>query len=158
MAWTDSKMFAAFAGWALDRSAGGGDLDLDAFKVAIYNATTTPDNTVSLANSAYGVGQWVVGNELDDGVEWDAGGEPLVSPSITVTGTDIVWDAVDTVSGGTSVTVTDANGALHYDDTLTTPTADPGICYNYFGSGVSVVDGTLTLQYAVAGIASLSVA
>jgi hypothetical protein len=155
MAWSNSKVFGVFVLGALDRSLAY-DLDGDSFKVALYDNDITPDNTVSAANSAYNAGQWTAsGNEVADGTEWDAGGEPLASPDVTQSTTTIKWDATDTVSGGSSATLANVYGCLVYDDTLT-PKA--GICYNYFGGTNSVTDGTFTVVWASAGIFTISVA
>lgn len=153
MAWSNSKIFASFVHAALDRSAAF-DLDTDAFKVALFDNTITPDNTVAIAASAYNTGVWLVAAEVDDTTEWDAGGEPLASPDVTVSTTTITFDATDTVSGGTSATLTNVYGCLVYDDTVT----DYGISYNYFGGANSVTDGTFTVQWNASGIASISVA
>lgn len=158
MAWSASKIFAATIKDALDRT-NAFDFDGDTFKVALYDNDITPDNTVAAANSAYNAAQWVAtGNEVSDGVEWDAGGEPLVSPDITVSTSTIKWDATDTVSGGTSATLANVYGCLVYDDTLTTPVADQGVCYNYFGGTNSVTDGTFTVVWSANGIFTISVA
>ena len=38
------------------------------------------------------------------------------------------------------------------DDTLTTPVADQGVCYNYLGGANSVVNGTFTVVWHANGI------
>lgn len=157
MAWSNSKVFAQAALAFLDRTAAF-DLDADTFHAALYNNTTTPSNTVTAANSAYAVDQWVVGNEVDDTTEWDAGGEPIVSPDVTVSTTTITFDGNDTVSGGSSATLADVHGTLVYDNTLVSPVADQGLCYNYFGGANAVTNGTFTIQWSGSGIMSLSVA
>jgi hypothetical protein len=47
-------------------------------------------------------------------------------------------------------------GCLVYDDTLTTPVADQGICYNYFGGTQSVTGGTFTIVWHPNGIFRLT--
>ena len=157
MAWTNSKIFAQTVADALDRTAAY-DFDGDTCKAALYDNTITPSNTVSAALSAYNAGQWVTGGEVDDTTEWDAGGEPLVSNDVTVSTTTITFDAADTSSGGSSATLADVYGCLVYDDTLTTPVADQGICYNYFGGANAVTNGTFTIQWSASGIFTISVA
>ena len=49
-------------------------------------------------------------------------------------------------------------GCLIYDDTITTPVADPGVCFVYFGGANSVTSGTLTIVWHSSGILSHSVA
>jgi len=159
MAWTNSKVFEQAALAWLDRTANI-DMDGDTFKAALYDNTPTPSNTVSAALSAYNAGtsQWVVANEVDDTTEWDAGGEPLVSNDVTTSAGVITWDATDTASGGSSATLANVYGTLVYDDTLTTPVADQGICYNYFGGANSVTNGTFTIQWSASGILNINAA
>ncbi len=159
MAWSASKIGAVTILHALDRTSNALDLNTDTFKVALYDNDITPDNSVTAANFAYNAGQWTAsGNEVADGTEWDAAGEPLASPAVTQTTTTIKWDATDTVSSGTSATLANVYGCLVYDDTTATPTADLGVCYNYFGGTNSVTDGTFTVVWAAAGIFTISVA
>jgi hypothetical protein len=155
MAWSTSKVFAAMLENALANAVA---YDLsgtpDTFKAALYDNDITPDNNASLANTAYNAGQWVTtGNEVADGTEWDAGGEPLVSPALTTTTGTVKWDANDTVSGGTSATLTAVHGCLVYDDTLA---QKYGICYNYFGGAQSVTDGTFTIIWSTNGIFTIA--
>lgn len=157
MAWSNSKWFRVFFDDMLDQIAAF-DLDGDTLKAALYNNSITPDNTVTAANSAYNAGQWSNTNEQDDGTEWDAGGEPLTSAGTTGSSTTTTFDAADTASGGTSATLSNVYGCQIYDDTLTSPVADQGICYNYFGGANSVTDGTFTIVWSGSGIATVSVA
>jgi hypothetical protein len=151
MAWTDSRLFRAFVADVLDNTAAF-DLGSDVPKVALYNNTITPDNDVTAANSAYNVGQWATAQETFEAGQWAAGGVALASTSLNSGTADIVfYDANDTASGSTA-DITNATGDLVYDDTLTTPVADQGICYNYFGGPNSVVNGTFTVVWNVLGI------
>ncbi len=157
MAWSASKIFAAAVLGALDRT-NTLDFDGDTFKVALYDNDITPDNSVSAANSAYNAGQWTAsGNEVSDGTEWDAAGEPLASPDVTQSTTTVKFDGTDTVSGGSSATLANVYGCLVYDDTSASP-ADQGVCYNYFGGTNSVTDGTFTVVWSASGIFTISVA
>lgn len=127
------------------------DLDADAFKAALYGNTGTPDNDVTAANSAYAVGQWVVGNEKTD-TNWPAAGRPLASVVLNSATADVIFfDAADTAGAG-NVTLAGVFGALVYDDTLTTPVADQGLCFNYFGGSQSVTAGTFTVVWHANGI------
>lgn len=156
MAWSNSKVFAQFMLGALDRTTAF-DLDGDTFKAALYNNSITPDNTVSLANTAYNVGQWASANEVSSVGQWAAAGVALTSPDVTTSSTTITWDASDTASGSTA-TLSSVFGVLVYDDTIAAPTADPGVSYNYLGGSNSVVSGTFTVVWNASGIASFSVA
>lgn len=152
MAWSDSRVFRAFLGdIALNTAAF--DLDTDTFLVALYDNDITPDNDVSAGNSAYNAAQWTsAGNEVSESGQWAAGGVALTSPTINVGTADVVfWDASDTASGS-AADLANVYGCLVYDDTLASPVANQGVCYNYFGGANSVVNGTFTVVWAANGI------
>lgn len=153
MAWTNSKIFRPFIADVLDNTAAF-DLGADVPKVALYNDTITPDNDVTSALSAYNAAtsQWVTAGEVSDVGQWAAGGVALASTSLNSATADMVfYDAADTVSGA-SATLAAVFGCLVYDDTIATPVADQGICYNYFGGTNSVTDGTFTVVWHANGI------
>ncbi|PWK81725.1 hypothetical protein C8D88_116137 [Lentzea atacamensis] len=152
MAWSNSKIFRQFLADAFLNVAAF-DLDSDTFKVALYDNDITPDNDVSAANSAYNAGQWTsTNNEVFEAGQWAQGGVALTSPTINVGTADVVfWDASDTASGS-AADLANVYGCLVYDDTLATPVADQGICYNYFGGANSVVNGTFTVVWNANGI------
>ena len=156
MAWSNSKVFSQFVLAALDRTTAH-DLDTDVPKVALFNNTPTPDNTVSLANSADNVGQWATANEVFEAGQWAQGGVVLAGHDVTTATTTVTFDANDTASGS-AADLANVFGCLVYNDTIVTPTADPGISYNYLGGANSIVNGTFTVVWAVAGILSVSVA
>lgn len=152
MAWSDSRVFRAFLGdIALNTAAF--DLDTDTFLVALYDNDITPDNDVSAGNSAYNAAQWTSsGNEVSESGQWAAGGVALTSPTINVGTADVVfWDASDTASGS-AADLANVYGCLVYDDTLASPVANQGVCYNYFGGANSVVNGTFTVVWSANGI------
>jgi hypothetical protein len=152
MAWSNSKIFRQYIA---DRLANANEMDLDAdtLKVALYNNSITPDNDVTAANSAYDVGQWVkTTNEMYEAGQWDQGGVALASKTIDVASADVVmFDAADTASGS-AADLANVYGCLVYDDTIATPVAKQGICYNYFGGANSVVNGTFTVRWSTSGI------
>lgn len=152
MAWTNSKLFRPFMADVLDNTAAL-DLGADSIKVALYDNDITPDNDVTSANSAYNVGQWVTtGNEVFEAGQWAQGGVALTSQTVNSATADVVFfDAADTASGS-AADLANVYGCLVYDDTLTTPVADQGICYNYFGGANSVVNGTFTVVWSANGI------
>ena len=152
MAWSNSKMFRPFLADAVDNTAAL-DLGADSIKVALYDNDITPDNDVTSANSAYNVGQWVTtGNEVFEAGQWAQGGVALTSQVVNSATADVVFfDAADTASGS-AADLANVYGCLVYDDTLTTPVADQGICYNYFGGANSVVNGTFTVVWSANGI------
>lgn len=154
MAWSNSKMFRATLVDFLVRTTNFAvDFDADSFKVALYDNDITPDNDVTAANTAYNVGQWVTtGNEVFEAGQWAQGGVALTSPTLnSATADTIFFDASDTASGS-AADLANVYGCLVYDDTVTTPVADQGICYNYFGGTNSVTNGTFTVVWHANGI------
>jgi len=155
MAWSNSKAFGALFEDVLQNTAAI-DLSGGTPKAALYDNTITPDETVTSANTAYAVGQWVVGGEVDDGTNWDTGGEPLTSTTHARTGAAgshvFTFDAADTPQGGASTTLAAVFGCLVYDDGLTTPVANQGYCYNYFGGTQDVTAGNFTIVWHANGV------
>lgn len=151
MAWTDSRIFRqAIADMFGNVTAM--DLDADTFKVPLYNNTITPDNDVTAANSAYNVGQWATAQEVFQAGQWAQAGVALSGVTLNADTADVVFfDATDP-SSGTAATLANVYGMLCYDDTLTTPVADQGLTYNYFGGVQSVTNGQLTIVLNALGI------
>jgi len=127
------------------------DLDSDTLKAALFNNTITPDQTVTAANSAYNVGQWATAQECFEAGQWAQGGVALSSVTSSRSSNVYTFDAADTASGS-AADITNATGVQVYDDTLTTPVADQGVCFNYLGGPNSVVNGTFTVVWAGTGI------
>ena len=153
MAWSNSKIFSAFVTDSFNRT-NAFDLNSDAPKAALYNNTGTPDQTVTAANSAYNAGQWVTSNELSNG-GWSAGGLALTSVTSTFSSNVYTFDAADTANGS-AATISGAFGTLVYDSTLSTPVANQGICFNYFGGTNSVTSGTLSIIWNASGIFAIT--
>jgi hypothetical protein len=152
MAWSGSSIFRAFLADVLGNVAAL-DLDADSFKVALYDNDITPDNDVTSANTAYNVGQWVsTGNENFEAGQWAQGGVALTGQSLnSATADTVFFDANDTASGS-AADLANVYGCLVYDDTIASPVADQGVCYNYFGGSNSVVNGTFTVVWHANGI------
>ena len=153
MGWSTSKIFSAFVTDSVNATSGH-DLDGHTIKAALYSTTPTPDQTVAAASSAYNTGQWTTGNELSNG-GWSAGGLALSSKTSTFSSNVYTFDAADTANGS-AATISGAFGCLVYDDTLTTPVADQGVCFNYFGGTNSVTSGTLTIVWNASGIFAIT--
>jgi len=148
---TSSKIFTAFIENALENDVAY-NLDTDTFKVALFNDTiTAPDQTVALANTAFGAGVWAA-NEVFDAAEWPTGGQELGSLTSAFAANVYKWDAADEVSTGTSATLADVRGCLVYDSTL----SNYGICFLSFGGANSVTDGTFTVVFNAAGIFTIT--
>lgn len=151
MAWSNSKLFRQYLADVLCNTTAM-DLNSDTFKVALYNNSITPDNDVSAANSAYNAGQWATTNEVSESGQWASGGVALSGVSVDVGTADVMFfDATDTASGS-AADLASVYGCLVYDDTIATPVADQGVCYNYFGGSNSVVNGTFTVVWHANGI------
>jgi hypothetical protein len=151
VAWSASKIFLAFIEDCFENTAAL-DLNSDTFKVALYDNDITPDQTVASANTAYDVGQWTaLNNEVTSTGEWDTGGVALASVTSAFSSNVYTFDAADTASGA-GATITNAYGCLVYDDTIATPVANQGVCYNYFGGAQSVTGGLMTVVWNASGI------
>ncbi len=154
MAWSNSKIFSALITDALNSTATT-NIDADTIKVALFDNTITPSQTVASASTAYGAGVWASGG-VSDASGWPAAGRALASISSTFASNVFAYDAADTVSANSTTTLTNAYGCLVYNDTLTTPVADQGLCFNYFGGANSVTSGTFTVVWNASGIFALT--
>lgn len=113
-------------------------------KAALFSNSVTNPNFDT--NTAYGAAPFNA-NEVGS----PAGGIVLTSPTITVAaGSLLTFDAADTAWG--SQTFTGARGALIYDDTITTPVADPALCLINFAADYAVTSGVFTVQWSASGI------
>lgn len=154
MAWSASKIFSAYLTDALNNTAAL-DADSDAIKGALFDNTITPSQTVASASTAYAAGVWAGGGVLDAS-GWPAIGRPIASITSGFSSNVYTFDAADTVSANSSTTLTNAYGVLIYDDTLASPVAKQGMCFNYFGGANSVTAGTFTIVWNAAGIFALT--
>lgn len=156
MAFTESRIFRQYVADILGNTTAI-DLDADVFKAALYGNGITPDRDVTAANSAYNAGQWVTGGELTSSGQWAAGGVALASKVVSTPSSGVVmFDAADTASGATA-TLSGVYGTLVYDDTMTTPVAKQGVCYNYFGGANAVTSGTFTIIWSANGLFRITV-
>jgi hypothetical protein len=154
MAWSNSKIFMAYLEDSFENTAAL-DLNSDTFKAALYNNSITPDQTVASASTAYNTGQWALANEVSEAGQWAAGGVALSSVTSAFASNVFTFDAADTASG-TAADLANVHGVLVYDDTIATPVADQGVCYNYLGGANSVVNGTFTVVWNASGIFAIT--
>lgn len=159
MAWSTSALFRAYVSDVLQgvvENQGTTSMDwveATTVKAALFNNTGTPDKDVASASSAYNTGQWVVGNEVSDTTNWAAGGVAITGRTLTNPSTGIIMlDAVDTPSTTSTTTLTNVYGVLVYSDSIVTPVADQGFCFNYLGGPNSIVGGLFTILWHVNGI------
>jgi hypothetical protein len=164
MAWSTSAIFRQYVADMVQNTAAF-DLDTDVPKVALYDNSITPDKDVLATPSAY-AGAGAVWSATGGGTgtpqvfqagQWAQGGVALASFAVTTPTTGVVmYDAADTASGS-AATLANVFGVLVYDDTLTTPVADQGLCYNYLGGTNSVSGGTFTVVWNTSGIMRFTV-
>lgn len=154
MAWSASKMFMSFIEDTFENTAAL-DLDTDAIKVALFDNSITPSQTVASASAAYGAGVWAAGGVFDAS-GWPAVGRPLAGIASGFASNVYTFDANDTVSANATTTLAANYGCLVYDDTLAAPVAKQAICYLYFGGAQQVTGGTFTVVYNVAGILTVT--
>lgn len=145
MAWSNSRIFRPMVADVYGNVAAF-DFDADTPKLAVYNNTPTPSQDVTSALSAYNAAtsQWVTANEVTD-TNWPAGGRPITSPVLNSASAGVVFYTTAAVAGAGNVTLQNVFGGLLYDDSLTTPVADQGISYHYFGGAQGVTAGTFTI-------------
>lgn len=156
MAWSNSKIFVATIEDMLENTTAL-DLNSDGWKITLWDNDITPSQTVTSANTAYGVDQWVTtGNEVSDGAEWPVTGQALDSVTFVAASNVLTFDAANEVSDGTSATLANVFGCHIHNSTITTPVDNQGICYLYFGGTNSVTDGTLTVNFHASGIFTLT--
>ncbi len=132
--------------------------DAGTWNVALYDNTITPDYTVTAANCAYAVGQWVVGGEVDDPADWPAGGPALAGGSVTKESPaagQVKLDATD--QSEVNTTLTNARGCLLYMGSLATPVVDQGLLAVDFGSLFSTTNGTFAITWDTNGVAFFDV-
>jgi len=127
----------------------------DTITVALFDNTITPSQTVASASTAYAAGVWASGG-VSDASGWPAAGRDLASITSTFSSNVYTFDAADTVSANSTTTLTNAYGCLVYENTLTTPVADQGLCFNYFGGANSVTSGTFTVVWNASGIYAIT--
>jgi hypothetical protein len=133
-------------------------LSANTFKAALFNNTTTPDNTALVLTpfgATYNTGPWVVANEVTDVTNWVAGGRALGTPSSPPATyaalAYVMFDAADTAGGG-NVTLANVYGDLVYDPSCTP--ANLAVAYHsYGGSAQGVTAGTFTIIWHVNGVA-----
>jgi len=151
-----SEIFTQFINTCMENFAAV-NLSSDTIRVSLYNNTTTPNQDATVANTAYAVDQWVVGNEVTDATGWPAAGNALAS--VTHVAGTAVWtlDAADLASVDNHTTLANVYGCLVYDDTLAAGCTDEGICYNSFGgSAQGVSAGTFTIVWNASGIMAIT--
>ena len=151
---TSSKLFVSTIEDILENTTAI-RLITDVFNIALFNDSVTPSQTVASAATAFGAGVWAA-NEVFDGTEWPTGGQALDTVTFAPTANVLKWDADNEASTGTSATLADVRGCLIYNVTVNTPVDSQGICFLSFGGANAVTDGTFTVLFNAAGIATFT--
>jgi hypothetical protein len=171
MAWTDSRIFREWIACSLgpadgftgrwDPTAGPGLVTGD-YRVALFDDTVTPDETVLLPGTAYGAGVWAGGEVTDTSGNgnWPAGGTPLLNVTYADAGQAVVFTADP--AGGPTVGVVTIDGAegdlLYFTDASgvaaggTPLLADQGAAFHSFGGPQSVTAGFFTVRWNTQGV------
>ena len=151
---TSSKLFVSTIEDILENTTAI-RLITDTYNIALFNDTITPSQTVASAATAFGGGVWASG-EVFDAAEWATGGQALDTVTFAPTANVLKWDADNEVSAGVSATLADVRGCLIYNVTVNTPVDSQGICFLSFGGANAVTDGTFTVLFNAAGIATFT--
>lgn len=159
MAWTESRMFRQWPNQAFQVSGTGyTGMDSDALLVALFDSSITPDRDAVVGSTGYNTGQWLTSDEVTDATNWQAGGRTLAGKAFSTPSTGVLMFDADDLAGGGTVTLSDANGCLVYDDTISGGTvADQGITYHWFGGAQSVTAGTFTIVWHANGLFRVTV-
>lgn len=128
------------------------DMDGDAFKMGLALSTS---NIATTSVNGYAA----VTNEHANANGYTTGGAAVASPTWIESSGTVTFDCADqvwTASGG-SIT---ARFAFIYDDTVTTPVADPVLCHSLLDNtpaDVTATDGnTFTVEINASGVFALS--
>lgn len=109
----------------------------DTFNFALYTSSATLDATTTAYSAT---------NEVS-GTGYTAKGEALTRIDPTTSGTTAYTDFADVSWAASTIT---ARGGGIFNDTETTPTADPWVSAHDFGGDVSSSSGTFTVQFPTA--------
>ena len=128
------------------------DLDSDTFKMALFLSTS---NAATLSTSGLGN----LTNQHAAGNGYTTAGETMTSVTWNRSGGTTTFDCADvvwTASGGSIV----ARFAVIYDDTVTSPVADPLVAFSLLDNtpaDVTATNGnTLTVQISTSGVFTIA--
>lgn len=145
MAVTVSGLYVANFLDVFDASQEPVNLVGDTIKFALFTNSITPNFST---DTAYAVAPYNA-NEVT-GTGYTAGGVTLGSKTCSESPTgSLMFDSAD--PAWTSSTFSGARAGLIWDDTPTTPVADPAICLVNFGADYAVTSGTFTVTVPSTG-------
>ena len=123
------------------------DLNSDSLKMSLHDNTVTGTKDDTAAQSAYGGATW--GGEVSDTTGWASTGRVLDNPTLSNPASGVVrLDVDDEVGGACTTGLTGFYGGRVYSDTITTPQADQGVCFNYAG-GTNTIAAAAVLTVAI---------
>jgi hypothetical protein len=149
---TASGLFTNVFKAILDATQLAVDLSLTTHKLAIYPNTITPDFDATLANAAYGAGQYTTdlygGSWAQGGVALSAAasGGTSTAPAVTVVSGSIMYDMADIAVAST--TFSSGRAALLYADALA---GNNAIVLVNFGADYSP-NGLFEIQWPANGV------
>ena len=141
MAISASGLYVATFVDILDATQLAIDLVSDTVKCALFTNSVTPNFTT---DTAYGVSPYNA-NEVS-GTGYTAGGAALGSKTVAGAAGSLTFDAADT--SWTSSTITNAKGALIWDDTVA---SDAAVCLVNFWADYSTSNGTFAITVSASG-------
>jgi hypothetical protein len=156
--WVNNPLLGVTGASGAGLPTGYAGLVADTVNLALYNNSITPDQTVSVANTAYNAGQWANTNEVTSGTDWVAGGRAVpATKSISVSTNVVTFKSTTNLSSVATATLS-TYGALVYDNTITGGTAaKQGVCFLDFGGVQTVTGGTFSLNWNANGIFTITV-
>lgn len=113
-------------------------------KYALYDTTGVSAWNFDSATAAY-----TVTNEIS-GTGYTAKGDTLTTTAVSYASGTLTFDADP--AEWTTATLSGVYGGLVFDDSVTTPVADPAVVGVDFGGAYQVTAGTLTVQHHANGI------
>ena len=128
-----------------DVATGVIDLDTDTFGIMLVTDAYNPASGHAKRSD--------VTNEVAASGTYAAGGSALAGVTAALSGTDLKFDANDISWTGATIT---ARGAVIYKRRGGASSADELVCALTFGSDVSSVSGTYTVQFNASGILTAS--
>ncbi|MEV0382396.1 hypothetical protein [Nonomuraea sp. NPDC050643] len=123
------------------------DLDLESeteLKVALFTNSITADFDASTANAAYGAGVFNA-NEVS-GTGYSAGGLVITTTTLTGSSGVMTFDSAD--PSWSSSTITNARGALIYNNVLSPKSA---VVLSNLGADYSTSNGTFLITVSASG-------
>lgn len=128
-----------------DASQLGIDLVSDTVKYQFVSDTYTPNFDTHASETD-------ITNEVT-GTGYTTGGEALASKAVAISSGVWSFDAADVSLSGT--TLSSVRGVVIFDDTPTTPTADPLFAAMTFGADYSTSSGTFAITWNASGIVTI---